>query len=278
MKRALRIHEEVEGVEVISDLTSVLEGIASIRIARIKDKVVASKEFFGELWHIYTQLRQDPTQSLLLNSKRSAKHALVAITSEGGLSGDIDTKIVRQVMQEYKAGTTEVIVLGSHGATLLAQAGIPLASGYRLPDTDAMIDSSVVIAQLANYSSAQVFYQTYESLGVQAVSRIDLISAVRAQGEVTQPGEEVISSEDYIFEPSLAEIIVYMESVVVSLTLGQAILESRLAQYASRFNAMSQAKLRAKDLRDDLLLEFRRAKRAESDTRLKETLVALKSL
>jgi F-type H+-transporting ATPase subunit gamma len=279
MKRALVIQEEVNQVSVISDLASVFEGIASIRIARIKDKVVASKEFFAELWQIYTQLRKDTEPQMLPGKgKYKDKNIFVVITSEGGLSGDIDSKIIDRVKQEYDPAITEVLVLGSHGAILLSQAGIPIIGGYRLPDSDAAIDTSGIIAQVSEYHSAAVFYQTYESLGVQAVSKIDLVSAVRAQGQGTHSGEEVISSRDYIFEPSLEEIITYMESVVVGLTVGQAILESRLAQYASRFNAMSLAKRRAHDLGGDLLLSYRRAKRAESDDRLKETMIALKGL
>lgn len=281
MKRALVIQEEVGQIDVIKDLTSVFEGIASVRIAHIKDKVVSSKAFFNELWQIYTQLRADPTERMLGQRNRgthSDKNVLVVVTSEGGLSGDIDSKIISRVQKDYDAKTTEVIVLGSHGATLLAQARIRAVKGYRLPDTDQAPDVGTIIADIMQYRTAAIYYQTYESLGVQSVGRIDLISAVKALGEGSEAGTETISSQDYIFEPSLDEIIEYMESVVLGVTLGQAILESRLAQHASRFNAMSSAKQRAKDMSFDLMLDYRRAKRSESDERLKEVITSLRRL
>lgn len=279
MKRALVISTEVGQIETIKDLTTVFEGIASLRIARVKDKVVSSKAFFAELWEIYTQLRADPVEQLGgrkpdVGSK--AKDVFVVITSEGGLSGDIDSKIIARVIKDYKPETTDVIVLGSHGATLLAEARIPLIKGYRLPDTDVAPDVSAIIADSAPYRNAAVYYQTYVSLGVQEVARIDLISAVKALASDSEVSGEVISSHDYIFEPSLGEIVDYMESVVLGVTLGQAILESHLAQYASRFNAMSVAKQRAKDLSHELELDFRRAKRGESDERLKEVMTSLR--
>lgn len=278
MKRALVIHEGVEQIGTIEDLASVFESIASLRIAKIKDRVVSAKDFFGELWNIYIQLRADPAQQLQTHKSAGPhknKDVFVVVTSEGGLSGDIDNKIVERVQRDYKKDTTDVIVLGSHGANLLTQAKIALVKAYRLPDSDVAPDVRAIIEDVEGYRSAAIYYQTYVSLGVQQVARIDLVSAVKALGEDVGTHRELITSRDYIFEPSLSEIIVYMESVVLGVTLGQAILESHLAQHASRFNAMTVAKQRAKELGQDLMLDFRRAKRSESDERLKEVMISL---
>ncbi|MFI5240654.1 MAG: F0F1 ATP synthase subunit gamma [Candidatus Saccharimonadia bacterium] len=280
MKRALMIQNDVAQIGTIEDLTSVFEGIASLRIAKIKDKVVLAKSFFGELWQIYTQLRVDPIERLSIVGAGTTKNknVFVAVTSEGSLSGDIDAKIIERVKADFHSGQTDVIVLGSHGATLLQEAKIPFLKGYRLPDADVAPDVRGIIAELRSYKNASVYYQTYVSLGVQEAAKIDLISAVKAFGVDSAKSTELISSRDYIFEPSVAEIVTYMEAVVLEVTLGQAILESRLAQYASRFTAMTLAKQRAKELGGDLLLDYRRAKRAESDERLKEVMTSLELL
>jgi len=67
-----------------------------------------------------------------------------------------------------------------------------------------------------------------------------------------------------------------MEMTMMTLTLSQTILESSLAQAASRFNAMAVAKKRAGELIGDYMLEFHRAKRSESDRRLREVMISLK--
>jgi ATP synthase F1 gamma subunit len=281
MKRAQTIETEMHSVDIVRDLASVFEGIASLRIARIKDRVVLSKAFFDELWKIYTQLRTESGQQLTSSfgsQAVDAKNLFLVVTSEGGLSGDIDGKIIERVLHEYDQQTTDIIVLGSHGAILLSQAGVSASKGYKLPDADVTLDVSPIVAELANYKQTAVYYQTYISLGVQSVARIDLVSAAETQGQQTQGGGEVISLKDYIFEPSLTEVVSYLESVVMGVTLSQVILESRLAQLASRFNAMSASKRRAKELRDDLNLEFRRSKRAESDERLREVITTLKGI
>ena len=46
-------------MSTLTELTSVFEGIASMRIAQIKNQVLQATQFFQELWNIYSQLRVD---------------------------------------------------------------------------------------------------------------------------------------------------------------------------------------------------------------------------
>jgi F0F1-type ATP synthase gamma subunit len=62
----------------------------------------------------------------------------------------------------------------------------------------------------------------------------------------------------------------------MQITLSEVILESKLAQYASRFRAMSAAKERAQETFGDVSMLFNRAKRHEKDERLKEVLNGLR--
>ena len=51
-QRALLIKKEVGQVGTIANLTGVYESIASMRIAKVKEKVTKSQQFFSELWQI----------------------------------------------------------------------------------------------------------------------------------------------------------------------------------------------------------------------------------
>jgi F0F1-type ATP synthase gamma subunit len=63
---------------------------------------------------------------------------------------------------------------------------------------------------------------------------------------------------------------------MVQISLSQAILESKLAQYASRFRSMSSAKEKAIETKKDLHLQYNRAKRSVADERLKEMINGMK--
>lgn len=277
MRRALNIQQDLNQIHTVEDLTEIFEGIASMHIAKIRDRVIASKTFFAELWQTYQGLRIDPKAQLARHKQASAaKDVLVLITAEGKFSGQIDEQIVAKMRETYKTpAATDIIAIGSKGAAQLRQAKLPVAGTFPLPAGDVNFSVTPIVDSLNHYRHISVFYQTYESLRVQQVAHIELISAVRELGEQVED-EEIVSSRDYLFEPNIDKIADYMESVMMGVALSQVIMESKLAQYASRFNAMSRAKRRAGDLVHDYRTQFQRAKRAEADERLKEMIKVVK--
>ena len=91
-------------------------------------------------------------------------------------------------------------------------------------------------------------------------------------------GDDLVSEKTYIFEPSSYQVAAYLENSILRLTISQFIYDSRLAQVASRFKAMSAAKERSIANAAELHTEFNRSKRNQVDTRLKESLAGLKKI
>ncbi len=277
MRRASAIEKESVQITTVGDLTGVFESIASTQVAKVKNKVGLSKEFFRLLWSRYSSIRIDPSAQIINRKPIDGQldKVFVIISAEAGLSGDIDQRLIETMLQNYDKDTTDIIVLGTHGATQLTQQGIPFSRYFQVPESDKYIDVSPVIEAIMPYSKVVVYYEEYVSLGVQEIKIIDLISSLRNMGQEADD-DDVITVQDTIFEPSLDEIADQMEMTMMTLALSQTILESSLAQAASRFNAMAVAKKRARELLADYQLEFHRAKRSESDRRLREVMISLK--
>lgn len=283
MKQPREIAAERDGMGTIVGLTGVFEGLASMRIAQTKNQVLESQKFFDELWHIYTQLRVD---SLFRFGRAEQKAAIdkvlfIIITAEGGFSGDIDQRLIREMQKEYAPETHDIIVIGHHGAIQLSQQGISYIKYYKLPAKDQNINVKPLTKHIGEYRSSVVFYQSYESLMVQNVKRIELQNAVKDAGQRTTTvdgsDDEVISDSNYIFEPSTYEVVAHLERSMLQISLSQLILDSKLAQYASRFRSMSAAKQRGEETYHELGLQYNRTKRAISDERLKEIINGLRS-
>jgi F-type H+-transporting ATPase subunit gamma len=272
MRRPNEIEKDEISMGTLVELTSVFEGIASMRIAQIKNQVLQATQFFNELWGIYTQLRVDA----IFHFGRSQaddvidKELYVVITAEGGFSGDIDQKLIQLVLQTYDKDKNDIIVIGHHGAILLAQRGISYKKYFKLPVKDKNINVTPIINEVQKYKSTSVFYQEYISLMVQDVKRIELAKAVQQQGAVADKPDEIISESNYIFEPSSYEVADHLEQSMMQIAVSQVILDSKLAQYASRFRAMSAAKEKAIESRNDYHMQYNRSKRAIKDERLKE--------
>lgn len=278
MRRASLIEKESIQINTVEDLTGVFESIASTQVAKVKNKVELSTAFFKLLWSRYRSIRVDPRTHITSHERAhdNPKKAFIIISAEAGLSGDIDQRLIETMLQDYDEKTTDIIVLGTHGANQLIQREIAFTHHFQVPETDSYIDVSPVIDVVIDYSKIVVYYEEYVSLGVQNIKSIDLISSMRSMSDGVGDDEDIITTEDTIFEPSLEEIAEQMETTMMTLALSQTILESSLAQAASRFSAMAVAKKRAGELLGDYRLEYHRAKRSESDRRMREVMVSLK--
>lgn len=279
MKRLNELAKEEAAMGTLVELTGAFEGIASMRISQIKNQVQQSTKFFNELWGIYSQLRVGDVFSFGRgkNDKEvSDKELYVIITAEGGFSGDIDQKLVNLMLQTYDKDKQDIIVIGHHGAIQLAQRGVSYKKYFKLPSKDKDINVTPIVKEARSYKTTKIFYQEYVSLMIQDVRRIELSSAIHERGSATDKPEDVISEQTYIFEPSTYEVAAHLERTMMQVAISQLILESKLAQYASRFQAMSAARDRAEESKGDLHLSYNRTKRAIKDERLKEIVNGLK--
>jgi len=253
-----------------------------MQIAKTKNKVLISNQFFDEVWNIYKQIRID----VIFNYGRTVdqtpidKELLILITAKGGLSGDIDNRLIRKFMEYYDERKHDVLVIGHHGVTKLKQAHVDHNYYFDLPEHDYInVDPLMVI--MKKYAKSRIFYQNYISLSQQEIKEVDLSEVVSSKGrtaDLSTIGDDMVSEKNYIFEPSSYAVAAYLEDSILRLTISQFIYDSRLAQVASRFKAMSAAKERSISNAMGLHTEYNRAKRNQVDTRLKESMSGLKKI
>ena len=273
MQNLPQINREKTSMSTLVDLTSVFEGIASMHIYKIKNQVLQSQNFFERLWQMYTQVRVGNTFGYgrrVADVKVVDKELFIAITGEGNFSGDIDQRLIDWMLKSYDPSKNDIIVIGHHGAIQLAQRDIGFEKYFKMPAKDQSVNTTPIIKEIQNYKSTAVYYQTYVSLTVQDVKRINLKMVIEEQGEEIEKGKDVINEATYIFEPNAFAVVDHLERSMMNIAVSQVILESKLAQYASRFQAMTEAHTKASDTFDELKTTYRRSLRAIKDEVLKE--------
>jgi len=88
VSRLQEVAEQRLAMETIVTLTSVFEGLASMRIAQVKNQVLQSQEFFSEIWHMYQQIRVDSLFRFGRTEHEEAikKQLYIVITAEVALA------------------------------------------------------------------------------------------------------------------------------------------------------------------------------------------------
>lgn len=281
MKRPLEIKAQVNTMDTLVTLTSAFEGIASAHLARIRSEVLRSNAFFEDLWQVYSKIRVDKIFHFgrrAGDKSKIDKELYILITAEGGFSGDVDIRIIRLLEETYDPAKQDVIVIGRHGVAQLEQRGIKYKKYYPLPVSDLRINVSPLVKDISDYQSSTVFYPKYITLTNQKITSVKLSAVVQEMGMEVKVNDEIITEVNYIFEPSLHDVVSHLERSMLFISISQFILDSKLAQYASRFQAMSLANHTAMDSRDDYQLQYRRAVRGIKDERLKEILNSLRKI
>lgn len=269
MSRATQIYNQYEDLATIEEVTKVFESITSIQIRQIRDRVVASREFFHELWSMYVQLRIDSNNpiSTFLPTNTINRTAVILISSEETLSGSIDEQLVDEVLGSVNEQTTDFFVIGKKGAKLLRNQGVVPTKVYPLPDITKPVNVVPVIAATQDYKTTVVYFEQFINLTTQQVQVFELVSGITRLSETEAANRDttLIFSSDYIFEPSLEEVVEYLESMMRATALTELILESRLAQLASRFRAMSTASTASGQLKKQLFRKYRHLNRQNQD-------------
>jgi len=277
MRQLSELASERDTMSTVVELTGAFEGIASMHISQIRDQVLASQIFFNDLWQIYSQIRVDEQFHFGREEGQRIikKDLILLVTSEGNFSGDIDQRVVDAVVKTYDPSHNEIIVVGTHGSTQISQRNVPFVRSFRLPQSDSNFNVMPLVALVQQYKSTNVFYPTYISLTRQEVKSIQMSSLVTEKGSVAGK-EDTITEANYIFEPSTYAVVDHLERSMINIMLSDIILESKLAQYASRFRAMHAARDKADETFTGLVVSYNQFKRRLKDERSKEVLNGLR--
>ncbi len=262
------INNNINRINTIKDISSIFEKIASIKINQIRQDVSARKEFYDDIWDIYVKLKAGNynDDKVSKNQNKINRTAYIIVSSNSGLIGDMNNKIINLLKKEIKdkekvaTGKYDVFVIGDKGKRILELENIKYVKNYTFKDEVNDEFTKEILDDIENYRAVFVLYEEYISLQEQNVRMQNLsidISSI--------PKEDVIEQEEYIFEPSYKDVLDYFESVMKGQMFAQILYESQLSQYASRMIAMSTANSKATTMYNDEIVDLNKVKRKTKD-------------
>lgn len=246
MARLQDLQTQLNDLSTISQVVQAYENISSLQIRQIRDRVLQAREFFHELWAMYDQLRIDvPTKAKKTIPKSGS--VAVLISSDLSFASGLDEQIIQTMLEGIKTRSTDIVAIGTRGAQLLASRNVEVSKSFHLPSLESKVNVVPIINYLSGYKTVTLYFARFESVTEQQVVAFELHESVaRLQKQSSSTDSELMFASDYIFEPSLEEVIEYLESTMSSIAVTQIVLESTLSQLAYRYNSLSRASESAK--------------------------------
>lgn len=260
LKRRLR------SVRNIRQVTKAMQTVAASRMRRAQSSVLASRPYEERLRSVLNDLGPyaDPEVHPLLARRPVQRVAIVAITSDRGLVGAMNTNLLRAALRfAREKPDVSYVAVGRKGVTTLRRLRARLVAEFTgLGDRPSSADTSAI---------ARVATDEYVSGRVDEVhlAFTRFINTLRQTPDVRRilplvPEEQAdidaLPPLDYIFEPDPATVLGQVLPRLIEVSVYQAVLDTIASEQSARMVAMRNATDNASELIDELQLASNKAR------------------
>ena len=267
MANLKEIRNRISSASSTMQITSAMKMVSAAKLKKAQDAITAMRPYADKL----TELLQNLSTTLDADSgskfaeQRDIKTVLiVAITSNRGLCGAFNSNIIKQATHLAKSYTNQkvsVVAIGKKGNDALAKE-YQVISNQSSVYEDLTFENVAAIAEMlmAQFESGafdkiELVYNKFKNAATQVVMTEPFLPIVSTT-------ESINVNQDYIFEPSKAEIVETLIPKSLKTQLFKAIRDSFASEHGARMTAMHKATDNATELRDQLKLTYNKARQA----------------
>lgn len=251
------IAENLEALNSLKNLAESYEEIAVIRMQKIKDSVLKTRDFLQDLSDVFVDLkssydrevkdllekRKSGSKTILPLLRKNGRTLMVYLSSNGRFYGAVTQKTYRLLLNDLRkpeAVNSDLLIIGNAGKEMFEASGFKKPFTYfDLPDIGVdMKHIKELMTKFLQYDQVHVYYGKFDNVVNQTPIGTSITGENIFESEVVKP----IKREDmFIFEPALEKIFYFFETQIIANLFSQTLLENQLARHASRVNAMEEA-------------------------------------
>jgi F-type H+-transporting ATPase subunit gamma len=272
MAKGRELKGRIKTVENTRKITRTMEMVATSKMKRAQDRVVAARPYALALADVISSLYSSDLAErfpLLRQPTQVRRVALIVLTSNRGLAGGFNSNLIKaaraQIAELEAAGTkVEVHVIGKKGIGYFKYVGRELAS-QRIDVTDrptALNAAEIVDGLMAEYIAGNLdgVYVTYARF-VSALSTPPTTDRILP---VTPPkAKEGGMQRDYLLFPDAEAILTELLPSYVRNAVYRALVETVAGEQSARRTAMKNATDNAGDILNVLRRTYNRARQAQ---------------
>lgn len=270
MAKGRELKGRIRSVENTRKITRTMEMVATSKMKRAQDRVVAARPFAQALAEVMSNLYSPELAErfpLLRQPAEMRRVAVILLTSNRGLAGAFNANLIREgrtLIQslESAGATVELHAVGKKGIGFFKYLGRAIAvQRTDITDRPTFADgASLVDDVMARFSSGaldavHVVYAKFRS----ALSTPPTAERILP---VTPP-ERGAAQRDYLLYPSAEEILTELLPSYVRNAVYRALVETTAGEQGARRTAMKNATDNASEMINVLRRNYNRARQAQ---------------
>ena len=272
MANLKEIRNRISSVGSTMQITSAMKMVSAAKLKKSQDAITAMRPYSEALTTLLRNLSAtlDGDSGSKFAAERPVKKVLaVTITSNRGLAGAFNSNIVKEarraIEEEYTGKKVDFVTLGKKGNDLLRKTETIVVNNNNIFDDLTYENSSEIAQHLMNlyaeeaYDKIVLIYNKFKNAATQIVMHEQFLPIVASE---TADSNDTSGNADYIFEPSKEKIVEELIPKSLKTQLFKALRDSVASEHGARMTAMHKATDNATELRDQLLLQYNKARQA----------------
>ena len=274
-----KIKSRIKSVSGAYKVTSAMKLVSTVKLKQWKNKMVAHKDYIGEVNEIvdlllnYSEKADSPFMRI---NNNTTKKLYLVVSSTLGLCGSYNNNIFK-VSDKEISKDDEAIILGGKGLAHYKDGEFKILEGY---EEYGSIENTTLVNKITEYILSEYKKQTYREIHIIYTEYKNSLVFLAKDYQLLPFSFEAKGAKNVppLMEPSANELVntiipFYLKSVIYS-----KLLESEVCEQAARSNAMENATNNAKDLLDELNIEFNKARQGAITQEITEIVAASKAI
>jgi F-type H+-transporting ATPase subunit gamma len=278
MAKGRELKGRIKSVENTRKITRTMEMVATSKMKRAQDRVVAARPYANALTEVISSLYSPELAErfpLLRQPAQPKRVALVVLTSNRGLAGGFNANLIKEARAritelERSGAQVDVHVIGKKGLGYFKYVGRTLAS-QRVDITDrptAENASEIVDQLMSDYISGRLdgVYVTYSKFNsvLSTPPTTDRVLPVTPPERKSDAGTSGAGTQrDYLLFPNAEAILTELLPSYVRNSVYRALVETVAGEQSARRTAMKNATDNAGDILNVLRRTYNRARQAQ---------------
>lgn len=287
------IRNRIESIQNTQQITKAMKMVAAAKLRKAQDRIIATRPYSYKMKKVVARLAKNAEEnsSLFQKPEKTERIAFIVIGSDRGLCGAFNNNLFKEVekhieseFSEYReSGNLSLICLGKKATKHFGKRDYDILDAYPGFFDELIYNKASEIMkgitrkfQAGDFDAVYLAYNEFKSViaqnrMIEKVLPIDPSSLIDEEAEVRE-------SVDYIYEPDASSILEELLPLHLNMQLWKAILESNAAEQGARMTAMDNATENAKELQNDLKLEYNRARQSAITTEISEIISGAQAL
>lgn len=274
------IRRRIKSVKNTAQITRAMQLVAAAKMKKAQDQALAGRDYSKELNGVLADIREgfsDATHALL-EAREGNRELVLVISTDKGLCGPLNTNLFKK-LRDSAAADADYVTVGRKLRIMLEKLGKNIVADFSIKDPVPFGDARSVAKLLAKkfldgeYDKISVAYTRFVNTLTQKPEVIQLLPVLPPAGF-----EDATDTNEFLFEPSVNDVLGAILPLYVNFQVFQAIVESRASEHSARMVAMKSATDNAKKFIKELTLEYNKLRQGAITAELLEITTAMKAM